>query len=63
MSTNIDNIKIREPEKNSQLSEMPYFQAFFGIYFCTFDIKTTHSTCVEGVKKIPVRRGWTLAEI
>jgi len=21
------------------------------------------SICVEGVKKIPVRRGWTLAEI
>lgn len=41
------NEKIREPEKNSQLSEMPCFQAFFGIYFCTFDINTTHSTCGE----------------
>lgn len=39
------NEKIREPEKNSQLSEMPCFQAFFGIHFCTFDINTTHSTC------------------
>ena len=39
------NEKIREPEKNSRLSEMPCFQAFFGIYFCTFDIKTTVSTC------------------
>jgi len=39
------NEKIREPEKNSQLSEMPCFQAFFGIYFCTLVINTTHSTC------------------
>ena len=39
------NKKIREPEKNSHLSEMSCFQAFFGIYFCTFDINTTHSTC------------------
>ena len=39
--------KIQEPGKNSQLSESPYFQAFFGIYFCTFDINTTHSTWHE----------------
>ncbi|NCD03596.1 MAG: hypothetical protein EOM00_11525 [Clostridia bacterium] len=38
------NEKIREPEKNSQLSETSCFQAFFRIYFCTFDINTTHST-------------------
>lgn len=43
----LQNEKIRELEKNSQLSEMPCFQAFFGIYFCTFDIKTTHSTYEE----------------
>ena len=44
------NEKIREPEKNSQLSEMPCFQAFFGIYFCTFDINTTHSTWHERIR-------------
>lgn len=32
--------------QDAQLSEMPCFQAFFGIYFCTFDINTTHSTCI-----------------
>ena len=40
-----ENEKIREPEKNFQLSETPYFQDFFGIQFCTFDSNTTHSTC------------------
>ena len=40
-----ENEKIREPEEYFQLSEMPYFQAFFGIQFCTFDSNTTHSTC------------------
>ena len=44
-----ENEKIREPEEYLQLLEMLYFQAFFGIYFCTFDINTTHSTwCVKG---------------
>ena len=48
------NEKIREPEKNSQLSETPCFQAFFGIYFCTFDSNTTHSTCsVNGNMSTP----------
>lgn len=31
---------------------MSCFQAFFGIYFCTFDINTTHSTC-EVVGNMP----------
>ena len=44
------NEKIREPEKNSQLSETPCFQAFFGIYFCTFDSNTTHSTWHDSIR-------------
>lgn len=41
----LQNEKIREPEEHLQLSEILYFQAFFGIQFCTFDSNTTHSTC------------------
>lgn len=40
----LQNEKIREPEEHLQLSEILYFQAFFGIQFCTFDSNTTHST-------------------
>ena len=32
------------PITKSSCQLNPCFQAFFGIYFCTFDIKTTHST-------------------
>jgi len=43
----LQNEKIREPEELLQLSEILYFQAFFGIQFCTLVINTTVSTCVE----------------
>nr|DAI39626.1 MAG TPA: hypothetical protein [Caudoviricetes sp.] len=37
----------REPEEHLQLSEILYFKSIYTIYFCTFDIKTTVSTCIE----------------
>jgi hypothetical protein len=43
----LQNEKIREPEEHLQLSEILYFQAFFGIQFCTFDSNTTHSTWLD----------------
>ena len=41
----LQNEKIREPEEHLQLSEILYFQAFFGIQFCTFVNSATVSTC------------------
>ena len=45
----LQNEKIREPEELLQLSEILYFQAFFGIQFCTLVINTTVSTWLERV--------------